>query len=37
MAPKSKATNQTKRNNKVWTEDETNKYADVLCGTENGD
>ena len=37
MAPKRKATIQTNRNNKVWTEDETNKYADTLCGTENGD
>ena len=37
MAPRRKATNQTKRNNKVWTDDETNKYANILCGTENGD
>ena len=37
MAPKRKATNQTKRNNKVWTEEEANKYADILCSTENRD
>ena len=21
----------------MWTEDETNKYADILCGNENAD
>ena len=41
MAPKkdkqAKSTAKQTKRNKVWTEDETNSYAEVLCSSENRD
>ena len=41
MSPKkdkqAKSTAKQTKRNKVWTEDETNSYAEVLCSSENRD